>query len=51
MRHIIPQFSRAERRNGEAAGATAPNGGSHVLAGVRRLGTQGFGLRREVIIP
>ena len=47
----IPPCSCAERRNGEAAGTAAPNDGNHVLTGVRRLGAQGFGLRREVILP
>ena len=39
------------RRSGAAAGASAPNCGNNVLPGVRRLAAQGFGSRREGIIP
>ena len=48
---ILPQFFCAEHRGGAAAGASVPNCGNHVLSAVQNLARQGFGLRREVIIP
>lgn len=55
-----PPFSKADSRSPlplrpryrhvpvRSAGAAAPNDENHVPTGVRRLGAQGFGLRREV---